>query len=195
MSAPNAPLRLFELVLGNGRSASPYVWRVRYALAQKGRPFESVPVGFTDIPRVFDGRFKTVPVLEHGQTMLAESWNIVKYLDRAFPERPLFSSSAEATMVRLVESWISAEIVRRIVSIYVLDVHNAIRTVDRAYFRQSREARFNGATLESVTAGREARLPALREAFAPMRAHLASNPFMGGEAPNYADYIALGVFQ
>jgi glutathione S-transferase len=127
--------------------------------------------------------------------MLAESWDIADYLDRAFPERPLFSGSAEASMVRLMEAWISAEVVRRMVSIYVLDVHNAIRADDRAYFRQSREARFKGATLEAITAGRESRLPELREAFAPMRVHLARQPFLGGAAPNYADYIALGVFQ
>jgi glutathione S-transferase-like protein len=66
-------VRLYELVLENGRSVSPFVWRIRYALAHKGVPFECVPIGFTDIPKVFGGRFKTVPVIEHGSTMLAES--------------------------------------------------------------------------------------------------------------------------
>ena len=36
----DAKVRLYELVLENGRSASPYVWRIRYALAHKGVPFE-----------------------------------------------------------------------------------------------------------------------------------------------------------
>ena len=58
----DAKVRLYELVLENGRSASPYVWRIRYALAHKGVPFESVPLGFTEIPKVFGGRFKTVPL-------------------------------------------------------------------------------------------------------------------------------------
>jgi hypothetical protein len=38
--------------LENGLSASPFVWRVRYALARKGLTFESMPLGFTDIPKV-----------------------------------------------------------------------------------------------------------------------------------------------
>lgn len=195
MAATHAPLRLFELVLANGRSASPYVWRIRYALAHKGLAYDSVPVGFTDIPNIAGGRFKTVPIIEHGATMLAESWDIAAYLDATFPASPVFSGQAEIAMVRLFESWMLTEVVRRMVSIYLLDVHNAARPEDRAYFRHSREARFPGKRLEDVVAGREQRLPELREAFAPMRAHLQKSEFLGGSSPNYADYIALGLFQ
>src|SRR5579864_6278963 len=77
--AEETQVRLYELVLENGRSASPFVWRIRYALAHKGLSFESMPIGFTDIPNVFGGRFKTVPVICHGDTMLAESWDIAEY--------------------------------------------------------------------------------------------------------------------
>ena len=66
-------MRLYELVLENGRSASPFVWRIRYALAHKGIAYECVPLGFIEIPKVFGGRFKTVPVIEHGEAMMAES--------------------------------------------------------------------------------------------------------------------------
>jgi glutathione S-transferase len=188
-------MRLYELVLDNGRSSSPYVWRIRYALAHKGVPFESVPVGFTDIPKLFDGRFKTVPIIEHGDTMLAESWDIAEYLDRAFPRRPaLFSNASENAMVRLNDAWFSADILRSMFRIYILDVHKAARPQDRAYFRQSREKMLRGTTLEAYTADRASRLPALRDALRPLRSHLARSPFLGGDTPNYADYIALGAF-
>jgi glutathione S-transferase len=191
----SAALRLYEVVLANDRSASPFVWRIRYALAHKGLGFGSVGLGFTEIPAAFGGRFKTVPVLEHGATMLAESWDIAGYLDRTFRDRPLFAAPAEFEMVRLVDAWLAAEVVRRLVGIYVLDVHDAIRANDRPYFRASREARFNGRSLEALTEGRESRLPALREALGPLRAQLARAPFLGGAAPNYADYIVLALFQ
>ena len=97
-------------------------------------------------------------------------------------------------MVQLMDAWFSAEILRRMVRIYVLDIHNATRPEDRAYFRSSREQRLGGLALEEVAADRETRLPALREALGPLRAQLAQHPFLGGEAPNYADYIALGAF-
>jgi len=194
MTSPS--LRLYELVLASGRSASPYVWRIRFALAHKGLAFEPVPLGFTDIPTVLEGRFKTVPILEHGATTVGDSWDIAEYLDRAFPEAPpVFSGPAELATVRLFDLWFSIEVLRRMLMIYVLDIHNAARPADRAYFRSNREARFKGTTLEALTADREARLPALREALLPLRLHLARFPFLGGQAPNYADYIAFGAFE
>lgn len=192
----DSKLRCYELMLDDGRSSSPYVWRIRYALAHKGIPVEWVPLGFTDIPGQFAGRFKTLPVIEHGTTMFAESWDIAEYLDAEFADRPaLFSSPAENAMVRLFDAWFSADILRNLFKIYILDVHNAARPEDRAYFRQSREKMLRGATLEAYTADRASRLPALRDSLKPLRAQLARSPFLGGDAPNYADYIALGAFQ
>jgi glutathione S-transferase len=195
MNTARGNIRLYELVLDNGCSASPYVWRIRYALAHKGLSFESVPLGFSEIPNAFGGRFKTVPVIEHGKTLLGESWDIAEYLERCFPERPLlFKTPAEAAMVRLTDAWFSAEIQRKMFAVYVLDIHQAARPSDRPYFRRTREVRLKGQSLEAFTQEREARLPALRDALAPMRAHLQRFPFLGGSEPNYADYIALGTF-
>ncbi len=187
--------RLYELVLDNGRSASPYVWRIRYALAHKGISCDAVPLGFTEISTAFNGRFKTVPVLEHGDTMLAESWDIAEYLDKAFPGEPaLFEGPAELAVVRLTDAWFSAQVMRKMFRIYVLDIHNAARPEDRPYFRRTRESRLKGRPLEEVTADRAEGLPALRDALAPLRAHLSRFPYLGGGAPNYADYIVLGAF-
>jgi len=189
-------LRLYELVTLNGRSASPYVWRIRYSLAHKGLSFESVPLGFTDISKQFGGRFKTVPVIEHGATMMAESWDIAEYLDRTFPDRaPLFGSAGERATLRLLENWIGIEILRPMFRIYALDILNAARPEDRPYFRSSRESWLKGVTLEEFTADRTAQLQKFREGLLPIRAHLARFPFLGGSAPNYADYMVLGLFQ
>ena len=138
-----ASVRLYELVLESGRSASPFVWRIRYALAHKGIAYQSVPLGFIEIPQFFEGRFKTLPIIENGDTVMAESWDIAEYLDRAFPEQPqLFSSPTERSMVRLFDQWFLPAVVRPLLPVLVLDVYNAARAVDRPYFRESREARF-----------------------------------------------------
>jgi hypothetical protein len=99
----------------------------------------------------------------------------------------LLSGPAETAMVRLFDAWMMTEIVRRMISIYVLDVHNAARPEDRAYLRHSREAYCSGNPLDDVTAGREECLPALREAFAPMSARVTKSPFLGGTTSNYAN--------
>jgi glutathione S-transferase len=195
MSASDSKVRLYELALENGRSASPFVWRIRYALAHKGIPFETVYLGFTEIPQVFGGKFKTVPILEHGDTAIAESWDIAEYLDRAFPDRPLlFATPAELALVRFMDAWFMNEVLRKMFRVYVKDVHDAARPQDRPYFRESREKNMKGKTLEAFTADRAAYLPAIRTSLAPLRVHLAKMPFLGGDAPNYADYIALGGF-
>jgi glutathione S-transferase len=189
-------LTLYELVLANGRLASPYAWRVRYALAHKGLAFQSVPVKFTDIPSICGGSFKTVPVLTHGDATVGDSWDIVLYLDRTFPGHPaIFSSPAEAAAVRLTDEWFSRVVQRKLFGIYALDVHDAACADDRPYFRKSREPRFQGVSLEAATADRVSRLPALREALEPLRVQLARHPYLGGNTPTYADYVVLGAFQ
>ncbi len=188
-------VRLYELALADGRSASPFVWRIRYALAHKGIPFETVYLGFTEISQVFAGKFKTVPILEHADSALAESWDIAEYLDRAFPQRPLlFNTPAELSLVRFMDAWFFSEVLRKMFRVYVKDVHDAARPEDRAYFRASREKTMKGKTLESFTADRASHLPAIRASLAPLRTHLQKFPFLGGSAPNFADYIALGGF-
>lgn len=190
-----ADIRLYELVIENERSSSPYVWRTRYALAHKGLPFESVPLGFTDIPKTFNGTCKTVPVLRYRDVTIVDSWDIAEHLDTAFPNtQPLFSGPAELAMVRLFDAWFTPSVMAKLFALYALDIHNAARPEDRPYFRQSREARIKGPTLEEFTAGRESRLPAAREALSPLRHQLKNRPYLGGDTPNYADYIALGAF-
>jgi glutathione S-transferase len=188
-------IRLYELVMENERSSSPYVWRTRYALAHKGLAFESVPLGFTDIPKTFNGNCKTLPVLRYRDVTIVDSWDIAEHLDTAFPNaRPLFSGPAELAMVRLFDAWFTPNVMPKLFALYALDIHNAARPEDRPYFRQSREARIKGPTLEEFAAGRESRLPAAREALAPLRHQLKNRPYLGGDTPNYADYIALGAF-
>jgi glutathione S-transferase len=188
-------LRLYELALLDGRSASPFVWRIRYALAHKGIAYETVYLGFTEIPTIFGGKFKTVPILEHGETVLNESWDIAEYLDRAFPDKPLlFNTPAEHSLVRFMDTWFMNEVMRKMFRVYIKDVHDAARPQDQPYFRESREKNMKGKTLESFTADRAAYLPAIRTALAPLRLHLLKYPFLGGSTPTFADYIALGGF-
>ena len=49
-------------------------------------------------------------------------------------------------------------------------------------------------TLEAVCADRDQRVNGFRQSLDLLRATLKTQPFVGGEAPNYADYIVLGGF-
>lgn len=188
-------IRLYDLVNANGRPTSPFVWRIKYALAHKGLAFDAAPVGFIDIPKLCGGQFKTVPIIEDDDTTVCDSWKIVDYLDATYPDAPaLFASPQEHAMVKFFDSWFNLEVMNCIFNICALDIHNHARAEDQAYFRQSRETMLRGRTLEQFVDGREARVPELRNALRPLRITLGGSPFIGGDTPNYADYIALGGF-
>jgi glutathione S-transferase len=86
-----------ELYWGSG---SPFVWRVMLTLEVKGLKYESQLLEFSK------GEHKTpaylrlnprgkVPTLKDGDFVLYESLAIMSYLDRKYPEPPLFGKTPE----------------------------------------------------------------------------------------------------
>jgi glutathione S-transferase len=75
----------------HGASASPFVRKVRVALAEKGLPYEQIPV----VPFGLSEEFKRIsplgkiPVLQDGDYTLPDSSCILAYLERVHPEPPL----------------------------------------------------------------------------------------------------------
>ena len=76
----------------------------------------------------------------------------------------------------------------------VADIPLNLKPEDAAYFRKSREARF-GRPLEEVVASRDKAVEGFRKSLDPLRLTLRTQPFLGGAAANYADYIVFGAFQ
>src|SRR6185437_2078887 len=75
-----------------------------------------------------------------------------------------------------------------------LDIVGHLDPPDRDYFRQSRATRF-GMTLEQLCTDRDSRVGGFRQTLEPLRMTLRSQPFLGGAAPLYPDYIVFGGFQ
>ena len=86
-------------------------------------------------------------------------------------------------------------IVGGIFPLIIADIPNNLAEVDATYFRQSREARFGGKTLEEIMASRDSGVVAFRKSLEIMRQTFKTQPYLGGAAPNYADYIVFGGFQ
>jgi glutathione S-transferase len=86
-----------EIYWGSG---SPFAWRVLLAAELKHIPYESKLLEFSkgDLKApeflALNPRGK-VPVVRDGDLVLAESIAILAYLDRKFPDPPLFGRSAE----------------------------------------------------------------------------------------------------
>jgi glutathione S-transferase len=170
---------------------SPYCWRTRFALAHKGLAVETVPWRFMDREAIaFSGQGR-VPVIQDQGRVVFDSWSIAEYLDEHYPTPSLFGGPAGKAHVRFISSWADGVLTGAIARFIVRDLVDVIDPGDVAYFRSSREQRF-GTTLEQVQAGREDRLPAFRDLLMPVRLSLRHQPWLGGEAPSYADFIVAG---
>jgi glutathione S-transferase len=185
--------QLFELTgTDPARRFSPFCWRSRMALAHKGLDAEVIPWRFTENERLAAHGGKTVPILLDGDTTLTDSWDIALHLERAYPDAPrLFQGPPET--YRFLTAWTDTVLSAGVARLIVSDIVALLGPQEAAYFTESREKRF-GMPLAQVTAGREARLPEFRASLGPLRRTLTQQPFLGGAAPDYADYTVFGSF-
>jgi glutathione S-transferase len=117
-----------ELWWGSG---SPYSWRALLALEYKQLPYVSHLVQFAKqehkSPQMLQmnprGR---VPVLKDGDYVCFESLGIMHYLDRKYPQQPLFGTTAE-----------EAGTIARVISEYQSYVEEHVRKVMYAVLFQS----------------------------------------------------------
>ena len=189
-------IKLYELVgTDETRPFSPYCWRTRMALAHKGLSAESIPWCFTDKEAIAPHQSEKVPVLLHDDTSVVDSWVIANYLEDTFPSRPsLFGGEGGRAIGRMLNAWGDVVVIGGMSPLIVADIPGQLRPVDAAYFRKTREARF-GRPLEEVIAGREKSVEVFRKNLEPLRQTLKAQAYLGGAAPNYADYIVFGGFQ
>jgi glutathione S-transferase len=173
---------------------SPYCWRIKFALAHKGLPVQTTPWFFTDEQKLaFSGQAK-VPVIVDGDRTIADSWAIAGYLDEQYPDRPsLFGGAAGLAHARFLNAWADSILQPAMARLVVRDILDVLRPQDQPYFRHSRERAF-GMKLEDVVKGREHGVQEFRKLLAPLRLVLRGQPWLGGAAPDYADYIVLGSF-
>jgi len=177
------------------RRFSPYCWRTKMALRHKGLDFETVPWRFTEKEVIAFSGQGTVPVFVDGERTVRDSWAIANYLEDTYPDRPsLFGADAARDVTRFVNSWADTVLLGAILRVVLMDIYARIDEKDKGYFRESREKRF-GMKLEDFAADAAGSLAALRNTLQPVRTTLGAQPWLGGEAPRYADYIVFGCLQ
>ena len=170
---------------------SPYCWRIRFALAHKGMPVETIPWRFTEGDKIaFSGQGK-VPVIQDAGTTVFDSWSIAEYLEEQAPMPSLFGGSVGRAHAAFINAWADSVMLGGIAPLIIRDLLDAVDPKDRAYFRSSREARF-GRTLEQVQENREDRVAAFRASLLPVRLVLRRQAWLGGAGPSYADHIVAG---
>ncbi len=188
-------LVLYERLCADDRRPSPFCWRARLALAHKGLKPEIHAIKFTEGDKVaFSGQAK-VPVLVDGQSVIHDSWAIACHLEDNYPDAPtLFDGPGGRALTRVFNHWVDHGLQKALAPILAPYLLAVAHPDDRSYYRQTREARYN-MSLEQLAVRRAVFLEALDPVLEPLRQRLAESPFLCGERPAYADYLAFAEFQ
>lgn len=172
---------------------SPYCWRVKLALAHKGLDVECRPWHFTDKDALEFAYYDKVPVLVDGDEVVTDSYQIMAYLDRAYPDTPALLGSGETeARARFFKYFGERSLAPAILKTVIMDLINAVHPKDREYFRDTREKRF-GRTLEEFHSPAKG-LAQLDTALEPMRGALTDNEYLDGKSAGGADYLVFGFF-
>jgi glutathione S-transferase len=146
-----------EIYWGSG---SPYSWRVLLALEYKRLTYDSHQLQFSN-PR---GR---VPVLKDGDFIVFESLACLLYLDRKYPEHPLFGTSAE-----------EAGTIMRVICEYQAYAEQYVTQIVSAVFLDQLDAKAEEVTKAMHIVGGEART---------IEGRLSKSDWLVGEQPSAAD--------
>lgn len=137
-----------ELWWGSG---SPYSWRALLALEYKRLPYVSHLLQFSKQEHRSADMLKMnprgrVPVLKDGDYVCFESLAILRYLDRKYPERPIFGATAEAdgTITRVIcefQSYAEDHLAKLVYAILFQGVEGHMEDIERALTFVITEAR------------------------------------------------------
>ena len=137
-----------ELWWGSG---SPYSWRALLALEYKRLPYTSHLLQFSKQEHRSADMLKMnprgrVPVLKDGDYVCFESLAILRYLDRKYPERPIFGSTAEedGTITRVIceyQSYAEDHLSKLIYAILFQGVEGHMEEIERSLTFVITEAR------------------------------------------------------
>ena len=153
---------------------SPYAWRVQLALLYKGLDYTSRVLSFSA------GSLRTpeylalnprgrVPTLKDGDDVIYESLAILAYLDRRYPDPPLFGATAAATGV-----------IWRVISEYTSYIDHAVEEfILPIYFGKA----------EEMAAQVRAAVTTLEQELAGLDGMLSQSAYLAGDALTAADFV------
>jgi glutathione S-transferase len=137
-----------ELYWGSG---SPYSWRVQLALEYKRLPYESHVLQFSKQEHKSPQMLRMnprgrVPVLKDGDFVVFESLACLLYLDRKYPEPPLFGRTAEeaGTIMRVIceyQAYAETHLMEIVSAVFFGQMDERVEEVTRATHLVAGEAR------------------------------------------------------
>lgn len=186
---------LFEVIGENPQARlSPYCWRSHMALAHKRLKFTSEPWHITEKDRIAPSGGITAPVLVDSERWIRDSWQIATYLDESYAAYPLFDGAVVRAKSLSLDNWADTTLHPLIFRAVIAEQFPLTAECDKHYYRQRALSKFHQ-SVEDIGANPEAARQSARHALHPMELTRTEAAFLGGEAPDYRDYILFGTFQ
>ena len=67
-----------------------------------------------------------VPVLQDGDVVVSDSWEIAQYLEKTYPSQPLFQSEESRSHALLIKFWFEKEIHPLVGAILINDIYGFV---------------------------------------------------------------------
>ena len=162
-------IEVYDLTGANDLRCSPFCARTKAALRYKNLDYTTVPIRFCDKDKLTFSNQDRVPVIKDNSTVVSDSWKIAEYLEEQHPEPKLFPVPGMKKACRFFNMYVDTTLHPAFFPVVVYDVFEKIEPVDRAYFRETFEARL-GATLEDIAARRDELRPRFKAVLADLEA-------------------------
>ena len=185
-------IEVYDLAGANSLRFSPFCSRTKAVLRYKGLDYTTLPIRFCDKDQLAFSKQDRVPVIRDNGTVVSDSWKIAEYVEDHYPQAKLFPSPGMKEACRFFNLYIDNTLHPALFPVVVYDIFEKIEPVDRAYFRENREARL-GATLEDIAARRDEFRPRLTSVLADLEAVALGHEYLF-EVLTYADVCLFGSF-
>lgn len=191
-----------ELVLYQFDSC-PFCWKVKALMRSQGLEFQAVEVDPMKKAEVRAFGYEQVPVLKDGETVLAESSDILDYLSRRYADLP--EKDGENTW----RSWVDDSLVHLLPPLIHANFSTSFKSFGKILKASGMKGpkawlvRFGGAVAMSKVAKRKAAERGIENAEQDLKDAIdrwmdeavADQAFYGGENPSLADLSVWGVLR
>ena len=187
-------LKLYELSGKNDLRFSPPCWNIKLCLIQNNIEFKTIPVKFTDKDKIAFSKQSLVPILEHKDGFVTDSWNIINWLNENYPKKKIFINNSSKNFSYFLYLWTSRQLLPILFKIIAHEIPNILEGDDIDYYLKSREERINGPITKFLPLISSS-IEEFRKSIDPIRKIIIHNGHISGKKPGIEDCIFFGNFK
>jgi len=184
-------LKLFDLSGKNDLRFSPPCWNVKLCLILNNIKFITVPVRFTDKDKIAFSKQKLVPILDYKEGFVSDSWNIINWLNKNYPEKKIFINNSSKNFSYFLYLWTSRQLLPILFKIIAHEIPNVLEGDDIDYYIKTREERINGPITKFVPFVSSS-IKEFRKLIDPIRKIIIDKNYISGKNPGIEDCIFFG---